>query len=528
MSNVFNNDLKLTFETEIKGFNEIIIKELHGFQELIRSEFKTIKSTLSNSENTDVNDCSFSKEESQIQTNQFEENVQNLNETIENATATARDNTLGPFEITDDSINVSGYNKYRKLQEPNEKCNRYVIRKEAKETKTKRVFKKNILDCEFKADLGELKNPKKHTKKKIIEDLLREEYLKYNNTCILCFYMVTKIKQNTFAYAYCKFNDCTTFRFELTSEGNVTVFRTNELCHAKGETHVGQMRAIKRDVFKDKLQKKSAYKLRQEQIRIASDEVAETGNFQDIQKLETLRKCKSERNFDLYYDADPWIDVYLMKKGPYKNYIQFHGDYLTICLWQRATFETLSQNIKILRDSNFTLHIDATGESVKKIECAEKRVLIYKLILRIGKLKKVLVLAEAILSRHTLTEIRTFLDKLKDFLKENKLKYQFKWPYCKRVCTDASAALYGAILESFNKQTLLDYLRACDKFLNKFEENNTCTPDFVILQWCKCHYIHNICKHLDLHLGKKHILRSLLKNSLIAAFDFSKIEQCLQ
>lgn len=90
-----------------------------------------------------------------------------------------------------------------------------------------------------------------------------------------------------------------------------------------------------------------------------------------MQKLETFRKCKSEGNFDLYYHEDPWFDICIMKRGPYKNYIQFVADPLTTYLWSKATFETLSQNSKILHDSNYTLHIDATGESVKKIECAK-------------------------------------------------------------------------------------------------------------------------------------------------------------
>lgn len=51
-------------------------------------------------------------------------------------------------------------------------------------------------------------------------------------------------------------------------------------------------------------------------------------------------------------------------------------------------------------------------------------------------------------------------------------------------------------------------------------------PDFVILQWCKCHYIHIICKDLNLKLGKNHILRSLLKNALVAAFNLNNMEEC--
>lgn len=404
------------------------------------------------------------------------------------------------------------------------------MRGETNNLKPQRNFQKNIFDCSFSINLDIIKefNDDKITKKKLLEDLVREQYLKYNNVCILCFYCVTHVKDNTFLYAYCRFNDCTTFRFEITPNGTVVVYRTKDLKHADNEVHVGQIRGVKRSVMKSKLKNKNAYLFRKQQILNAADDIAEKGNFQGIHKLEALRKVKSEGNFNFYYHPDPFFSLILMRRGPYKSYIHMVATPFAVYTWEKFTFETISNNKKILEDSKFTLHLDASGESVRHLESAEKRILTYKLVLRNCRLKKIIPIAEAILSRHTRDAITSFLDALKLFLKENKVKYQFKWYFCKRVCTDVSAALYGAVLKSFNNQTLLEYLNACASFLNNLKVNPNSKPKFVILQWCKCHYIHIMCKDLNTKLGKNHILRPLLKNALIAAFSLTTIEECQQ
>lgn len=169
------------------------------------------------------------------------------------------------------------------------------------------------------------------------------------------------------------------------------------------EEHVRySMLEMKRCVMRNELKENTAYLYRKKQILNAADDIAEKGNFLNVHNHNTLGKCKA----------------------------------------------------KIIRAKLYHQHFDASAESVRHVECAEKGILTYKLVLRNKKLKK------------------------------------FKWPSCKRVCTDA-------VLQSFNNQTLLKHLIACATYLNNFKMNPRLNQDFVILQWCKCHYIHIICKDLD-------------------------------
>jgi len=73
-----------------------------------------------------------------------------------------------------------------------------------------------------------------------------------------------------------------------------------------------------------------------------------------------------------------------------------------------GNFSPINQE-EILRDGNSTFHIDATGQTAKKLDCASKRVLIYNIVLHITKQKIILTIAEAILSRHTTFHIESFL-----------------------------------------------------------------------------------------------------------------------
>ena len=92
------------------------------------------------------------------------------------------------------------------------------------------------------------------------------------------------------------------------------------------------------------------------------------------------------------------------------------------------TFETLSSNESILKECNYTFHIDATGESVKKIDAAPKTVLIYKTVLHLKEKRKILTISDAILSRHTSSNIESFVIAFRSFCRDRNLK----WPMAKR------------------------------------------------------------------------------------------------
>lgn len=210
-----------------------------------------------------------------------------------------------------------------------------------------------------------------------------------------------------------------------------------------------------------------------------------------------------------------------MQQGAYKDYIQHLASPLTIYLWTSETFKVLNANKNILKDASFTVHLDASGESVRQIKCAAKRILTYKMAIRIKNMKKVFTVAEAILSRHTMCEILTFLEKLRLFCKENR----FKWPFFERVCTDVSFSLFGAVLSCCNNQDISEYIMSCYQFLKSGDMKQ---KPKVIVQYCKCHYMHIMCKDLDKQIGRHHILRKLLKGFLKSSYSLKTMEECKQ
>lgn len=208
-----------------------------------------------------------------------------------------------------------------------------------------------------------------------------------------------------------------------------------------------------------------------------------------------------------------------MQQAKYKDYIQHVASPLTIYCWGKATFITFAINPQILKDSCYTIHFDASGQSIRQIECAEKRVLIYKIVIRVKKHKMVIPVATAILSRHTLNDISAILEKMKLYCHENK----FKWPFFQRVCTDVSYALFGAVLKCCNDENISEYLLNCFHYLEKPSHNKR--PK-VIVQWCKAHYIQIMCKDLNNKIGKSNFLRHFIKHVLTMAFDLKTLEEC--
>jgi len=138
-----------------------------------------------------------------------------------------------------------------------------------------------------------------------------------------------------------------------------------------------------------------------------------------------------------------------------------------------------------------------------------RRVLIYKIVLHITKHKIILTIAEAILSRHTTFHIESFLSSLKWYCKENRIK----WPMAKRYCCDVSYPLINAILKIYNNHDISGYLDVCFEFCRQAPFERKIKPNFIIVQWCKCHYIKIICDDLDKNLKNQHTLRNFLKKS---------------
>lgn len=99
-------------------------------------------------------------------------------------------------------------------------------------------------------------------------------------------------------------------------------------------------------------------------------------------QLPTLRECKSEAVLD-----ECWITS-------------------TIFCWEIATIETFHKKTAISRDTNYTIPFNALCQSVRQIKYAEKRTLVYKIVIRI---KIIFSIVTVILSRHKMNDICAIL-----------------------------------------------------------------------------------------------------------------------
>ena len=114
--------------------------------------------------------------------------------------------------------------------------------------------------------------------------------------------------------------------------------------------------------------------------------------------------------------------------------------------------------IKRLHPGNLTLHLDATGSIVRKIEKFHKRILYYALTVKHPEAKTSPVpLAEMISSEHTNVEIAHFLSKWFYNVK----KVLNKSTILTHVEVDFSWAMLHGVCNCFNTQTLDMYSNAC-------------------------------------------------------------------
>lgn len=154
VANDFFQGIKTVIYSEKKSLNEIVVREFEKLKNAIDNEMSAIKSIISESKNNNINDCLVIGDESEIRYKENENIFFKFKRKNFSPTAPARDHTLGPFEITDNTMEVSGFISYRKSPNANEKCNRPVIQKQERENKRKLTFSKNIFDCKFTVDIN--------------------------------------------------------------------------------------------------------------------------------------------------------------------------------------------------------------------------------------------------------------------------------------------------------------------------------------------------------------------------------------
>lgn len=136
--------------------------------------------------------------------------------------------------------------------------------------------------------------------------------------------------------------------------------------------------------------------------------------------------------------------------------------------------------------------------------------------------KNIFPIADAILSNHNSYDIGRFFKAIHYYCLANKIK----WPICKRIVTDVSFAIIGAIVRDINDmRSLLDYLNACYDILTKNKRNIS----FVCIQFCVSHYSKIICKDIDNIVPLSNTaLRKFLREAFGIVFNLNSLSSCIK
>lgn len=397
------------------------------------------------------------------------------------------------------------------------------------ETKEKVSFK----DCKYEDGIFECNGVKKilqendaFTRKKILQDFVRVTYEKYNNVCNLNVKTCKFSSDNSIftIYAYCNDRACCSFKMVLNIENEkFNVLRSKEeLQHQIGLQKTFQTRGPKRHIVKSELVNKTALIYRKEAINKQSKALRIVGNDQNVRSLSTIRKIRSEAMGHFDYDKHPLIDTFIMSETNYKHFIKHVATPLRVYLLSLKRIEMLYKfDDLLLKESNYTLRIDATGGVVQPLQCTNKRIFLYSIIAHFPSKAKVFPVADAILCNHTSYEIGLFLH----FIKETCVTNKLKWPVCNRVITDCSYAIINALLAEFNGMSNIhQYLMKCYNFLINIGKMSL---DFVTIQYCTSHYTKIICKDIDEKVPLDNVeLRKFLREAIGLAFNFTTLKEC--
>lgn len=153
-------------------------------------------------------------------------------------------------------------------------------------------------------------------------------------------------------------------------------------------------------------------------------------------------------------------------------------------------------------------YFDATGSIFKNVR-SQKQTLLYSLVTHDTMNKSILPIAEFLTTSHCTSNIRKYLDTIRDMIGIN--VNDSKLSIAPVVVTDFSWALISAVLDSFNKCNIVEYLKwSFDLVVNKKSQNNYRTHIYI----CSTHFLKIIIKDI-----KK--LKIKLDNRVKKTFIFS-------
>ena len=184
--------------------------------------------------------------------------------------------------------------------------------------------------------------------------------------------------------------------------------------------------------------------------------------------------------------------------------------------------------LKSIDKTKLSLHLDATGSVVRKIDRDQKKFLYYALTLKHPIMKiSPIPLAEMLSSSHTNVEITHFL---------HKWSYDVKLVLNHEICpahieVDFSWVMLHSICRIFNKEQLEDYLDACWDFIHnsahKFERNRSVLQREIEV-YCSAHLMHRISYKLERDMRTSKVLKRFIMfvmTRLVSSTKFENFEQ---
>ena len=341
------------------------------------------------------------------------------------------------------------------------------------------------------------------------------------------------------AQAVCKFEKCVKFSLWIDEAPQLELDNLTVNFIAEGflsKEHFDHTTAYsrkvsgqQREILGEKISTSSAINYHYDLFKKSDTlEAAKHGNINQLHSQQILRKVKSQYLAKRRFNDDMWEDIVITKKTydstikgkAIDGYIQMISRYpIVIHMYSEEQLLIL----KSIDKNKLTLHLDATGSVVRKIDRDQKLFLYYALTLRHPQMKiSPIPVAEMLSSNHTNVEITHFL---------HKWSYDVKLVLNHEICpdhieVDFSWAMLHSICKIFNKEQLVDYLDACWYFVHNSQSNFD--KKRSVLHICSAHLIHRISYKLERKMRTNKVVKRFIMfvmARLISSTEFEKFEQ---
>ena len=332
------------------------------------------------------------------------------------------------------------------------------------------------------------------------------------------------------AEAKCKFARCVSLRITIdrlprfanqnlivTVIANGTLSRQhfdNETSHSRKLS--GQARKLVAEELNYTLPSKYHYEQFDNTFNLT---VASHGNMNSLKSADVIRKIQSEDASKCRFSDEMFQDVLITQKT-YDSNIKgtvFNGYIQTISRNPFLIHFVTEEQIRLLKkipSEKFTLHLDATGSVIRKLDKTHKSSLYYALTIKhpFSKVSPI-PLAEMISSDQTNVEITHFLLKWRYNVKKvlqkditpTHIEVDFSWPMLHSTCN------------AFNSQSLEIYLTNCWERLDHSDsEVNSINS---IIHICSAHIMHRFSYKLE----KKSSLKPTKRTKRIIMYIMARL-----